>query len=67
MLKKSVQTQKLDKSTPNWRTHDLNFVTDSSRDSIEPGAVTFSAGWLGQGHTVRFQFYNKTRTNLTAK
>jgi hypothetical protein len=24
---------------------------------LEPGAVNFSAGWLGQGHTVGFAFH----------
>jgi hypothetical protein len=67
LLKKSVQKQKLDKPTPNWRTHDVNFVTHVSGNLIEPGAVTFSAGWLGQGHTVGFQFYSKNGTNLKAE
>jgi hypothetical protein len=53
MLEKSVQTALPDK-TPNWRTHDVNFVTKSSRDTIEPGAINFSAGWFGQGHEVCF-------------
>jgi hypothetical protein len=42
-------------------------ITNNSRDSIAPGAVTFSAGWLGQGHTVRFQFHRETGKNLAAK
>jgi hypothetical protein len=65
MLKKSIQKQKLDKPVPNWRTFDENFITNNAGDSIEPGAVTFSAGWLGQGHTVSFPNFNKTKTNLT--
>jgi hypothetical protein len=72
MLKKSVEKKspkkdvtpksvgkKLPKKdvTPNWRTHDINFVKKSSNVTIEPGAVTFSAGWLGQGHEVGVLFY----------
>jgi len=51
------------KTTPNWRTHDINFIKKGSINTIEPGAINFSAGWLGQGHTVRFIFYIKARTN----
>ena len=54
LLKKSIQTPKLDKPVPNWRSLDKNFVSNSSGDLVEPGSVTFSAGWLGQGHTVSF-------------
>lgn len=55
LLKKSRQKQSPDKTTPpNWRTHDVNFVTRSSTITIEPGSVNFSGGWLAQGHTVGF-------------
>jgi hypothetical protein len=66
MLKKSVQQEVENKPTPNWRTNEVNFPGKSSRETIEPGAVTFSAGWLGQGHTVCFYYYNKSR-NLIPK
>lgn len=39
---------------PNWRTHNVNFDPKTTRDTIEPGAVNFSAGWFGQGHAVGF-------------
>jgi len=64
ILKKSVMEERLNKPKPNWRTHDVNFLDDSSRDTLEPGAVNFSAGWLGQGHTVSFIFYIITKSNL---
>ena len=64
ILKKSVMEERLNKPKPNWRTHDINFLDDSSRDTLEPGAVNFSAGWLGQGHTVSFIFYIITKSNL---
>ena len=56
-LKKTVQKESpnLNKK-PNWRTHDVNFARKTSRDTIEPGAVTFSAGWFGQGHEVGIYF-----------
>ena len=54
------------KSTPNWRTHDNNFVPEGSIDTIEPGAITFSGGWFGQGHAVRYPFLNKTGNDLTS-
>jgi hypothetical protein len=67
LLKKSVQKEMPNKPIPNWRTHEENFIPKSSRDGIEPGAVTFSSGWFGQGHEVRFHFNNKSRINLTPK
>lgn len=67
LLKKSIQKPKLDKPVPNWRSLDENFVDNSSGDLIEPGAVTFSAGWLGQGHTVSFKNFNKIKNNFTNK
>lgn len=51
-MKSSVKKELPHKSTPNWRQHQDNFVNNDVTDIIEPGAVTFSAGWLGQGHTV---------------
>jgi hypothetical protein len=65
LLKKSVETQKPHKTAPNWRTHDLNFVENTSTDAIEPGTVTFSGGWFAQGHAVSFLFHYMTRTDLT--
>jgi hypothetical protein len=53
LLKKSVASEKPNKPAPNWRIHMRNFVKKSRTHFCEPGSVTFSAGWLGQGHTVR--------------
>jgi len=55
LLKKSVEKE-TPKKTPNWRSHDDNFMEKNSRDTIEPGSITFSGGWFGQGHTVRILF-----------
>jgi hypothetical protein len=66
LLKKSVKREKPPKTSPNWRINYKNFVKKSSRHMCEPGAVNFSAGWLGQGHTVGFQFYSATLTKLLA-
>ena len=56
LLKKSVQQEKPQKRSPNWRIHQKNFVKKSSRNICEPGAVNFSSGWFGQGHTVSVEF-----------
>jgi hypothetical protein len=64
MLKKSVQTESRDK-TPNWRARDANFVKNTSGGAVEPGSVTFSSGWFGQGHEVGASFHCNSRANLT--
>jgi len=53
LLKKSVTSEKPNNRAPNWRIHMKNFVRKTRTHFCEPGSVTFSAGWLGQGHTVR--------------
>jgi hypothetical protein len=45
-------SEKINKLAPNWRVDRRNFVTKTKKHKLEPGAVNFSAGWLGQGHTV---------------
>jgi hypothetical protein len=57
LLKKSVAGEKPNKRTPNWRIHMKNFVRKTRTHFCEPGSVTFSAGWFGQGHEVR-QIYS---------
>jgi hypothetical protein len=63
LLKKSVQEEKAHKPLPNWRIHNKNFIKKSSRHICEPGTVNFSAGWLGQGHTVSVVFFYANLTN----
>ena len=67
ILKKSVQKESpnLNKKV-NWRTHDVNFARKNSRDTIELGAVTFSAGWFGQGHEVGAYVITSLEIILTA-
>lgn len=55
-LRSSVKFQRVNKPAPNWRIHRNNFIRKTSRHILEPGAINFSAGWLGQGHAVRFYF-----------
>ena len=56
LLKRSVEKPKSGKPDPNWRVHKQNFVKKSGSHVCEPGAVTFSAGWFGQGHAVSLRF-----------
>ena len=52
-LKRSIKKKYTKKKTaPNWRINQKHFVSKIGGRSCEPGAVNFSAGWLGQGHTV---------------
>lgn len=51
-LKSSIKMKKAEKTAPNWRINKINFVRNTSTGALESGAVNFSAGWLGQGHTV---------------
>jgi hypothetical protein len=57
LLKKSIKKQIPNKTAPNWRIHKKHFVRKTNRHFCEPGAVTFSSGWFGQGHEVRFDYY----------
>jgi hypothetical protein len=63
LLKKSVVMEKPQKCAPNWRINAKNFFRKSLRHRCEPGAVNFSAGWLGQGHTVSFNLFFITIAN----
>lgn len=56
LLSRSVQEQKAHKTPPNWRVNGKNFLKKNSIHHIEPGAVTFSSGWFGQGHEVSFRY-----------
>jgi hypothetical protein len=51
------------KLAPNWRVNHRNFVRKSSKNILEPGAVVFSAGWFGQGHTVGFHLNSINECN----
>lgn len=53
LLKKSIKEEIPQKPPPNWRINEKNFVQKTHRHLCEPGSVTFSAGWFGQGHAVR--------------
>ena len=37
---------------PSWRINYGNFKKKNHTNVLEPGAVTFSSGWFGQGHEV---------------
>ena len=54
LLQRSIRKAAPGKLAPNWRTHKKNFVTSMASRICEPGAVTFSAGWFAQGHTVQY-------------
>jgi hypothetical protein len=54
LLSKSIRKKVPGKSAPNWRIHKKNFVTSMASRVCEPGAVTFSAGWFAQAHTVQY-------------
>jgi hypothetical protein len=56
LLERSVKEEMAKKPAPNWRIRRTNFVRKTARRICEPGSVTFSAGWFGQGHAVRHQF-----------
>lgn len=43
----------------------MNFVEKTDRHVCEPGSVTFSSGWFGQGHEVGICYYSFTSTYLT--
>jgi hypothetical protein len=58
LLKRSVKEEKSMKPSPNWRINNKNFLKKNSMQELEPGAVNFSAGWLGQGHTVWVIFHD---------
>jgi hypothetical protein len=57
MLKRSVKQDVPQKITANWRIREDNFANKNTKRILEPGAVTFSAGWFGLGHEVSFKFY----------
>jgi hypothetical protein len=61
LLKKSVKKEIPNKTTPNWRTHELNFAPKTSDHVMEPGAANFSAGWYAQGHNVSLTYSNKRK------
>lgn len=65
-LRKSVKMEKAHKPAPNWRINHRNFIRKTKKHKLEPGAVNFSAGWLGQGHTVGFRI-SPIEINLTFK
>jgi hypothetical protein len=53
LLKASVRRKQPHCATPNWRVNKKNFVSlRHGCRSLEPGAITFSAGWFAQGHEV---------------
>jgi hypothetical protein len=53
ILKRSVKKSIPKGPAPNWRVKDSNFM---KKNLLEPGAVTFSAGWFAQGHVVGLKF-----------
>jgi hypothetical protein len=57
LLEKSIKTARPNKTAPNWRINDDNFVEKSPEHICEPGAVNFSSGWFGQGHVVSDSFF----------
>ena len=56
LLERSVKEEMAKKPAPNWRIRRSNFVGKTTKRICEPGSVTFSAGWFGQGHEVSRQF-----------
>jgi len=63
MLKRTVKEDVPKRTAPNWRIRGQNFVPKNANQVLERGAVTFSAGWFGQGHTVSFEFCSLTEAN----
>jgi hypothetical protein len=63
LLRLSVKDKIKDGRDPNWRINRKYFVNKGGR-RVEPGAVVFSAGWFGLGHTVRFLFSVSIRADL---
>jgi hypothetical protein len=52
ILPKSIQKPMPNRSQPNWHVNKSNFIMEDIENICDPGTVTFSAGWLGQGHEV---------------
>lgn len=57
LLERSIKTARPEKTAPNWRINEDNFVEKSAEHMCEPGAVNFSSGWFGQGHVVSQSFF----------
>jgi hypothetical protein len=64
MLKRSVKIDKPMRTQTNWRINERNFIRKTAQQVLEPGAVNFSAGWLGQGHTVSFKLISCEGTHF---
>lgn len=54
LLRASVKDEVPEKTRPNWRVNQVNFL-EAGRQICEQGTVVFSPGWFSQGHTVRFR------------
>jgi hypothetical protein len=57
LLKRSIKKDHPNTTTPNWRINHKHFARKRKSRLLEPGVVTFSSGWFGQGHEVRSFYY----------
>jgi hypothetical protein len=62
MLKNSIK-----KNSGSWRRRGVNFIPRNPSHILEGGAVTFSAGWFAQGHTVSLEFHSITPPKFISK
>ncbi|KAF8810609.1 hypothetical protein BYT27DRAFT_7253591 [Phlegmacium glaucopus] len=51
LLRASIKSRHPGKTPPSWRIDRKQFTATGEQRTLEPGAVTFSAGWFAQGHT----------------